>query len=125
MNTITLLSVALILGYALTVGSIFAFTMGITAVAPRIVQRDTYLTNLYKLLQDLLWLLCPGVGAYAAGLLAGGVMPWTFQTGLATVLIAMMWRNNSEIQQRGIGHAILSSVFIVVGVFEGYRLALR
>jgi len=124
MITLTLLASALLLGYVVAVGLTFALTMGITPVAPAMVTRESYLTGTYKLLQDLLWLLCSAAGAYAAGLLAGGVMPWVLQASLAAILIAMMWRNDAEIRQRGLGHTILSTVLVLTGVLVGYRLAL-
>jgi hypothetical protein len=45
-------------------------------------------------------------------------------TGLAAILVAVLWRNVWEMRQRGLGHQLVMSVGSVAGVALGFMIHL-
>src|ERR1700683_5480745 len=95
----TLILVALLLGYMLTVGCMLAATFGLTSASPEFVIREYRITAGYKRLQALIWLVCVTLGASVTYLVAQGAYPLMVGSLLAVVLIGMLWRNTWEARQ--------------------------
>lgn len=125
MITGTIITIALVAGYAVTVGLYLLLTLGIASASPAFVAENFRLRNRYKLVNDLVWLLCTMTGSFATALVGGAILPWTLGTLLAAVLIAMLWKNSWEARQRGLPHQLLMTVLTVVGVAAGYALRMR
>ena len=124
MITGTLILVAVLLGYAMTVGCSLVATFGLASASPDFVARDHRITAGYKRVQALLWLACVTAGAFVAcGVAQQGGSPLVTATLLAGSLIGMLWFNTWEARQRGMAHQILISLVSLVGVVAGYWLA--
>jgi hypothetical protein len=123
MIRVTLIAVALLLGYVLTVVAMMAATFGLTSASPDFVVRECRLTTSYKRLQAVIWLVCVTLGAFATYMVAQGTYPVIVGGLLALVFVAMLWRNSWEARQRGMAHQILMSMVSILGVVAGYELA--
>jgi hypothetical protein len=126
MVTATLIALALILGYVVTIGLSLAVTLWIGSAKPSMVTDQYRIRNSYKLLQEAVWLVCAAIGAYLTALVAGDVAPfWFVGSLLAAALIAVLWSNSWEARQRGLGHQILMTLVSICGVVAGYMLRMR
>ena len=76
--------IALVAGYAVTVGLYLLLTLGIASASPAFVAENFRLRNRYKLVNDLVWLLCTMTGSFATALVGGAILPWTLGTWPAT-----------------------------------------
>ena len=123
MITGTLILVAVLLGYAMTVGCSLVATFGLTAASPGFVAREHRITAGYKRVQALIWLACVTAGAFVAGAVAQWTSPLVVGTLLAVSLIGMLWLNTWEARQRGMAHQILLSLVSLIGVIAGCGLA--
>jgi hypothetical protein len=124
MITGTLILVAVLMGYAMTVGCSLVATFGLASASPDFVAREHRLTASYKRVHALLWLVCVTAGAFVAcGVAQQGGSPLVAATLLAGSLIGMLWFNTWEARQRGMAHQILMSLVSLVGVVSGYGLA--
>jgi len=119
----TLAAIAIILGYAVAVSLSMAVTFGITKAVPAFVVKDHLLKPGYKLLQNLVWLLCVTAGAFVAANLAASTAHVLPVGGLlAIALIGVSWTNAWDVRQRGILHQIVMSAVTVAGVAAGFAL---
>jgi hypothetical protein len=125
MITIALTAAALALGYAVAVGLSIAATFGIAAVSPAFVTREYRIRQAYKLVQELLWLVCATAGGFVAAAVSGATMPWFAGALLAGTMILVLWTNTWEMRQRGAMHQILMSLVSAAGVAAGYLLWMR
>lgn len=125
MVTGTLVALALLLGYVLTVGCSMVATFGLTSASPEFVAKNYRVTPEYKRVQALVWLVAVTAGAFVTCAVAQGAYPWIVPVLLATILIGMLWVNSWEARQRGMAHQILMSLVTIVGVVAGYGLAER
>ncbi|MCU1320519.1 MAG: hypothetical protein JWM43_168 [Acidobacteriaceae bacterium] len=123
MITGTLIAVALILGYVLTVLCSLAATFALTSASPKFVSRDFKITAGYKRVQTLIWLPCVTAGAFVTCAIAQTNHPLMAAALLAIVLMGVLWFNTQEAQQRGIAHQMLMSVVTLAGAAAGYSLA--
>lgn len=119
----TLAAIAIILGYAVAVSLSMAVTFGITKTAPAFVVKDHLLNPGYKVLQNLVWLLCVTAGAFvAANLAASTAHLLSVGILLALALIGIPWTNAWDVRQRGILHQIVMGALTVAGVAGGFAL---
>jgi uncharacterized membrane protein YfcA len=125
MITIVLIVAALALGYAAAVGLSMAAIFGIAAVSPAFVTRDYRIRPAYKLVQELLWLVCAAAGGFVTAAVSGATMSWFLAALLAGTMIVVLWVNTWEMRQRGAMHQILMSLVSVAGVAAGYILWMR
>jgi hypothetical protein len=125
MITGSLIALALLLGYTVTVACSLAATFWLTSSSPAFVVKNHLISVGYKRIQTVIWLLCVTVGAAVTCVVAHGTQPWVTGGMLAAILIAMLWRNTWEARQRGMGHQILMSVASIAGVVAGYLLVGR
>jgi hypothetical protein len=125
MITASYIALALFLGYAVAVGLSMATTFGITAASRDFVVRDHRIRRGYKYAQDVVWLVCSVAGGYVASLINGPAHAWVVGTGLAGILIVVLWMNAWEMRQRGVGHQISMSLASGAGVAAGFLLHLR
>ena len=117
---------ALILGYGVAVGLLMLATFGVTKAAPAFVAREHVLRNEYRVLQEIVWLVCATAGGYVAAWVAGPTAhPWLVGMGLAAILIAVLWGNTWEAAQRGLGHQVMMTIATMGGVGAGLVLRLR
>jgi hypothetical protein len=121
----TLIAFAIALGYLVAVGLSMMATFGITKSAPGFVAKDLRLRTRYKLVQQMLWLVCVTVGASLSAVVSEPVLhPWLVGTLLAVILVAVPWTNTWETRQRGLGQQLLMSLVSVAGVAAGYYLVM-
>ena len=125
MITGTLMAVALLLGYLLTVGLSLVATFGLTSASPEFAVQNYKVTAKYKRVQALVWLLCVTAGAVVTSAVAQGAHPILLGTVMAATFIGMLWWNTWEARQRGMAHQILMSLVSIVGIVLGYGLAGR
>jgi hypothetical protein len=125
MITIALIAAALALGYAVAVGLSMAATFGIAAMSPAFVTREYRIRPAYKLVQELVWLVCATAGGIVAAAVSGAAMPWFAGALLAGTMILVLWTNTWEMRQRGAMHQILMSLVSAAGVAVGYFLWMR
>lgn len=126
MITGTFVFIALILGYGVAVGVSMLATLGITKVAPAFVVTDHQLRPGYRIVQELVWLVCAAIGGYVSAWVIGpGMHPWLVGVVLAGTLVAVLWGNTWEVAQRGLGHQFMMSLATIVGVGVGFALRLR
>lgn len=126
MITATFVLFALILGYGVAVGLLMLATFGITKSAPAFVAREHVLSYGYRVLQEIVWLVCATAGGYVAAWVAGpAAHPWFVGVMLAAILIAVLWGNTWEAAQRGLGHQVVMTIATVAGVGAGLVLRLR
>jgi hypothetical protein len=125
MITGVLIAAALALGYAVAVGLMMAATFGITAVSPAFVTKEHRIRQSYKLVHDLIWLVCATAGGFVTAAVSGTTMPWFSGTLLAGAMIFVLWTNTWEMRQRGAVHQILMSLVSAAGVAAGYILWMR
>ena len=125
MITDVLIAAALALGYAAAVGLSMAATFGIAAASPGFVIRQYRIRPAYKLVQELVWLVCATVGGFVTAAISGAAMPLLSGTALVGIMIIVMWTNTWEMRQRGGMHQILMSVASAAGVAAGYILWMR
>jgi hypothetical protein len=125
MITAVLIASALALGYAVAVGLSMAATFGITAASPSFVIKEHRIRQGYKLVHDLLWLVCATAGGFVTASVSGGTMPWFSGALLAGAMIFVLWTNTWEMRQRGAVHQILMSLVSAAGVAAGYMLWMR
>jgi uncharacterized membrane protein YfcA len=125
MITVFLIAASLALGYAVAVGLSMAATFGITAASAGFVVREHRIRPAYKLVQELLWLMCATAGGYVTAGVSGVTMPWFSGALLAGIMIVVLWTNTWEMRQRGPVHQLLMSVVSVAGVAAGYILWMR
>lgn len=119
----TVAAIAIILGYAVAVSLSMAVTFGITKMVPAFVVKDHFLKPGYKLVQNLVWLLCVTAGALvAANLGASTAHVFPVSVLLAIALIGIPWTNAWDVRQRGILHQIVMGAITVVGVVAGFAL---
>jgi hypothetical protein len=123
--TLSYIALALFLGYAVAVALSMAATFGITAVSPGFVAKNNRIRKEYKLVQDVVWLVCAMAGGYVAALVNGESHSLLVASGLVTILIAVLWMNVWEMRQRGLGHQLVMSAGAAVGVAVGFMIHLR
>jgi H+/Cl- antiporter ClcA len=123
MITGTLILVAVLLGYAITVGCSLVVTFGLASASPDFVAQDHRITAGYKRVQALLWLACVTAGGFVACSVSRGTSPIVVETLLTGSLIGMLWFNTWEARQRGVAHQILLSLVSPMGVVAGCELA--
>jgi hypothetical protein len=123
--TLSYIALALFLGYAVAVVLSMAATFSITAVSPGFVAKNNRIRKEYKLVQDVVWLVCAMAGGYVAALVNGESHSLLVGSGLVAILIAVLWINVWEMRQRGLGHQLVMSVGSAVGVAVGFMIHLR
>ena len=123
MITGTLILVALVLGYAMTVGCSLVATFGLASASPDFVARNHRITAGYKRVQALIWGACATAGGFVTCAVAQGAREWQVGTLLAASLVGMLWLNTWEARQRGMAHQILMSLVSLIGVLAGFGLA--
>ncbi len=123
MITGTLILVALVLGYAMTVGCSLVATFGLASASPDFVARNHRITAGYKRVQALIWGACATAGGFVTCAVAQGAREWQVGTLLAASLVGMLWLNTWEARQRGMAHQILMSLVSLLGVLAGFGLA--
>src|SRR5579859_506204 len=99
MITGTLVLVALLLGYTLTVACSLVATFGLTSASPRFVVSESRITAAYKRVQAGVWLLCVTAGAFVTCAVAQGARSLVVGALLAAALIGMLWANTWEARQ--------------------------
>jgi hypothetical protein len=125
MMTALLTIAALLPGYLVAVVLMMAGTFAITLRAPAFAVHDFRVRSQYKLIHDLVWLLCATAGGFVTAritTIVGVFIPWLPCAALAVVMILVLWSNSWEMRQRGIVHQILMSILSVAGVAGGYIL---
>ena len=122
MITGVLIAAALALGYAVAVALALAATFCIAAARPAFVTKEYRIRQRYKLVQELLWLVCAAAGGYVTAAVSGGAHCWLSGTVLAGMLILVQWTNSWEMRQRGVPNQLLMSVMTVAGVVTCYVL---
>jgi hypothetical protein len=125
MVTAALIALALILGYIVTISLCLAMTFGIGSAMPEVVTEQYRIRDSYKVLQEVVWLVCATIGGFLTALVAGDIAPWFVGSLLAAALIAVLWTNSWEARQRGLAHQILMSLLSIGGVVAGYMLRSR
>lgn len=123
MITGTLILVALVLGYAMTVGCSLVATFGLASASPDFVARNHRITAGYKRVQALIWGACATAGGFVTCAVAQGTREFEVAALLIASLIGMLWFNTWEARQRGMAHQILMSLVSILGVIGGYWLA--
>jgi hypothetical protein len=123
MITGTLILVAVLLGYVMTVGCSLVATFGLASASPDFVTREHRLTAGYKRVQALIWGACATAGGFVTCAVAQGTREWEVAVLLIASLIAVLWFNTWEARQRGMAHQILMSLVSILGVIVGYGLA--
>jgi hypothetical protein len=123
--TLSYIALALFLGYAVAVALSMAATFGITAISPSFVSKNNRINRGYKYAQDAVWLVCAMAGGYVASLVHGESNPWLVGSGLAAILVAVLWMNVWEMRQRGLGHQLVMSAGSAAGVALGFMIHLR
>ncbi|MDE1177864.1 MAG: hypothetical protein PW789_14895 [Edaphobacter sp.] len=124
MLSAALILVSFLMGYIVVVSLIAFSNFVIPTYLRTFAVRNNQLSTGYKLLQDLLWLVCSLIGGYIV--VAGSIeaRPRITAILLAVALLIVMWRNMSEVRQRGLFHMMLSSLGIIIGVAGAYLLQL-
>jgi hypothetical protein len=115
---------ALLLGYLVAVALMMAATFGVTAVAPEFVVKNYRFRIRYNIVQSLIWLVCVTAGSYVTAVISGGY-PWIVGPLLAATLLAVLWGNALERQQRGIASQLAMSVIAIAAVAAGYLIRSR
>jgi hypothetical protein len=123
MITGTLILVAVVLGYGITVGCSLVATFGLASASPDFVAREHRITPGYKRVQALIWLVCATAGGFVTCAVAQGTREFEVGALLIASLIGMLWLNTWEVRQRGMAHQILMSLVSILGVIAGYGLA--
>jgi hypothetical protein len=123
MITGTLILVAVLLGYGITVGCSLVATFGLASASPDFVAREHRITPGYKRVQALIWLICATAGGFVTCAVAQGTRELEVGTLLIAGLIGILWFNTWEARQRGMAHQILMSLVSILGVIAGYGLA--
>ena len=122
----TFILFAVVLGYGIAVGLSMLATFSITKAAPAFVVKDHLLKPGYRLVQELAWLVCVALGAYAAAWVADLAMhPLLVGIALTATLLIILWTNTWEMAQRGLGHQVAMSLTTVIGVSIGFAIHLR
>ncbi len=124
MITGSFLALALFLGYAVTIGLSMAATFGISAASRSFVAENYRIRRRYKVVQDVVWLVCTTAGGYVAALVIGLTHPWLGGVGLVAILIGVLWVNAWEMRQRGTEHQIVMSLVTAAGVAVGFMIRL-
>jgi hypothetical protein len=119
------IAAALALGYTVAVSLLMAATFGLTALRPAFVAKEHRIRQSYKLVHDLVWLVCATLGGFVTAAVSHAMMPWFAGTLLAGAMILVLWTNTWEMRQRGAVHQILMSIMSVAGVAAGYLLWIR
>jgi len=119
------IALALFLGYAVAVALAMAATFGITAVSPGFVSKNNRIRREYKFVQDAVWLVCAMAGGYVSALVNGESHSLLVGSGLAAILVAVLWMNVWEMRQRGLGHQLVMSAGAAAGVAVGFMIHLR
>jgi hypothetical protein len=122
MMTVFLIAGSLIPGYLVAVGLLMAATFGITSLAPAFAVKEYRIRKRYKLVQDLVWLVCATAGGFVTAAVAGAAQVWLAGIVLAGAMILVLWTNSWEMRQRGIVHQILMSLVSAAGVATGCML---
>ena len=125
MLSIIWISAALLAGYLVAVVLSLITTFGIGSAFPGLVVEDYRVRSRYKLLQDVVWLVCSTAAGYVTALVADDKSPLLVGGLLTGILIGVLWANSWEARQRGMAHQILMSVASVAGVTIGYFLKLE
>ena len=125
MLSASLITVALILGYTVAVALMMLSVFGIAGTRPRLAVDNYRVRIRYKLLQDLLWIVYAGLGAYLSVWVAADAHPSLTAALLAAILIGVLWKNPEEARQTGLLHMLLSSACILAGIAVGYALGMR
>jgi drug/metabolite transporter (DMT)-like permease len=123
--TLSYIALALFLGYAVAVALSMAATFGISKVSPGFVSNNNRIRREYKFVQDAVWLVCAMAGGYVAALVNGESHSLLVGSGLAAILIAVLWMNVWEMRQRGLGHQLVMSAGSAAGVTVGFLIHLR
>ena len=116
------IGLSVLVGYLVTVLCALVTTIGVASASPKFVMANYRVRTRYKLVHELMWLLCVIAGAYATAKVGMGVATMEQEVALGAVLIFMLWRNTWEARQRGTAHQILISLLTVVGVWGGFAL---
>jgi hypothetical protein len=122
---VLILVAALAFGYVVAVGLAMAATFGIAAASPAFVTREHRIRQRYKLIQELLWLVCTAAGGYVTAAVTSTANPWLSGALLAGILLLVLWTNTWEMRQRGLANQFLMSVVTVAGVVAGYVLRMQ
>jgi uncharacterized membrane protein YfcA len=122
---VLILAAALAFGYLVAVGLSMAATFGIAAASPAFVTRGYRVRRRYKLVQELVWLVCSAAGGYVTAAVTSAVNPWVSGGLLAGALLLVLWTNTWEMRQRGLTNQLLMSVVTVAGVVAGYILRMQ
>ena len=122
MITITLIAVALFLGYVLTAVCMLVATFGLTSAAPAFVLQDYRITTAYKLMQTLSWVVSVTLGAFVACAVAQASYPLIVAALFAVCVTLLLWLNAWEARQRGMAYQILMSLGSIAGAAAGYGL---
>ena len=122
MITISLIAVALFLGYVLTAACMLVATFGLTSASPAFVVQHDRMTNPYKLVQTLAWVVSVTLGAFVACAVAQTSYPVIVAALFAVGVTLLLWLNAWEARQRGMAHQILMSLGSFAGAAAGYGL---
>ena len=123
MVNLVIIFLAALAGYLVTVLLVWGGTMVLTGSAPQMVAAaDHRLRPGYKLLQQLLWLVCVLIGAFVAAFAGMHVKQKEQEAALVAALLFVLWRNTWEARQRGITFQVLISILTVAGVAAGFAL---
>lgn len=115
------ISVALLVGWLITVSIAAAVTMAIGAAAPGFVVTDYHTVRFrYKVTETLVWLACASIGSFAATWIVGDFHPMVGAALLAATMIVVLWRNTWEAHQRGLAMQILITAASITGVVIGF-----
>lgn len=125
MFSAALIFVSLCIGYLLVVGLVGLTTYGIAVMQPGLAVRNRRVTLLFNLLQCIIWLIASTLGGFIVATGTAEASPRVAVGALALILLFVVWRNMNEARERGMILMLLTSIFIVAGICEGYSLHLR
>jgi len=115
-----MMAAALAAGYTVTIALAMIGTFAITMALPKFAEADFLVRNRYKLVHEVLWLLCVAAGGYVASIVGRGIHTMLTEAILAGLLIWILWDNSWEARQRGTPHQILITGSTIAGVAIGY-----
>ncbi|HEY8997068.1 MAG TPA: hypothetical protein VIM60_04185 [Edaphobacter sp.] len=125
MFSAALIFVSLCISYLLVIGTVGLTTYGVAVMSPSLAVSNRRLTLFYNFFQDIVWLAASIVGGFVVTTGAAEASPRMAAAILGLILLFVVWRNMSEARERGMIHMLLTSIFIVAGIYEGYSLHLR
>jgi hypothetical protein len=125
MLSAALITVSLIVAYAIVVALTALSTFAIVSLKPGLAVEDLRLRTGYNLLQDLFWLSFSALGGYVVTAGTTEASPRLAAALLVVLLLAVIWTNKAEARQRGMIHMLLASACIMAGVAGGYTLRMK